>query len=225
MIRRWSWSIIGRWIERVRTPGFVASYTSFAHGCSFQGWNVLHGDATVLNCTFGRFTYVSGGVVSNSDIGAFTSIGPDVRVGGMGRHPTTMLTTHPAFYSTLKQAGRTFVSENHFDEHIRTKIGNDVWVGAKAIVLDGVQVGDGVIIAAGAVVTRDVPPYAIVGGVPARIMRHRFDEVRVARLLELRWWEWPLEQLSRQCTVFRATDPHVLFDIEPMCSPPPRRSV
>ncbi|EMN8431424.1 CatB-related O-acetyltransferase, partial [Klebsiella pneumoniae] len=72
-----------------------------------------------------------------------------------------------------------------------TVIGNDVWIGSEAIIMPGVRVGDGAIIGTRALVTRDVEPYAIVGGNPARVLRKRFDEDRIALLLEMRWWDWP----------------------------------
>ena len=75
-------------------------------------------------------------------------------------------------------------------------VGNDVWIGYEAVILAGATIGDGAIIAARAVVTRDVPPYTIVGGVPARPIRRRFSDQEIARLLELKWWDWPPEQVS-----------------------------
>ena len=76
-------------------------------------------------------------------------------------------------------------------------IGNDVWIGYEAVVMAGVTIGDGAIIGARAVVTKDVPPYTIVGGVPAREIRRRFSDDVIARLLELKWWDWPAEQIQR----------------------------
>ena len=84
----------------------------------------------------------------------------------------------------------TYSKERRFEEFkAQIEIGNDVWIGDSAIIMDGVKIGDGSIIAAGAVVTKDVPPYAIVGGVPAKIIRYRFDEDDINFLLELSWWE------------------------------------
>lgn len=76
-------------------------------------------------------------------------------------------------------------------------IGSDVWIGYEAVILAGVTIGDGAVIAARAVVTKDVPPYTIVGGVPARPIRRRFPEETIQRLLELRWWDWPRERIAR----------------------------
>ena len=76
-------------------------------------------------------------------------------------------------------------------------VGNDVWIGYEAVIMAGVHIGDGAVIAARAVVTKDVPPYTIVGGTPAREIRKRFDEETIARLLELQWWDWPTEKIRR----------------------------
>jgi len=76
-------------------------------------------------------------------------------------------------------------------------VGSDVWIGYEAVILSGVTIGDGAVIGTRAVVTRDVPPYTIVGGVPARPIRKRFDEETIARLLELRWWDWPEERIAQ----------------------------
>ena len=78
-----------------------------------------------------------------------------------------------------------------------TIIGNDVWIGYRAAILPGVKIGDGAIIGSYSVVTKDVPPYTIVGGNPAQPIRKRFDEETIARLLELAWWDWPIEKITK----------------------------
>lgn len=88
-------------------------------------------------------------------------------------------------------------------------IGNDVWIGARATVLSGVTIGDGAVVGAGSVVTNDVPPYAIVAGAPARILGYRFSEPMRARLLELKWWDWPEDKIRRNRRLF---DGHLSFD-------------
>ena len=85
-------------------------------------------------------------------------------------------------------------------------IGNDVWIGYEAVILSGVTIGDGAVVAARSVVTRDVEPYTIVGGVPARPIRRRFDEETIDALLELRWWDWPPEQLTGSLRAIQAGD-------------------
>ena len=87
-----------------------------------------------------------------------------------------------------------------------TVVGNDVWIGQNVTVLPGVHIGDGAIVGANAVVTRDVPPYHIVGGNPARVIRPRFDEALIAYLLELRWWDWPAEKIFANLDVLTSAD-------------------
>ncbi|RMG74169.1 MAG: antibiotic acetyltransferase [Bacteroidetes bacterium] len=91
-----------------------------------------------------------------------------------------------------------------------TVIGHDVWIGHHAVIMPGVQVGDGAIIGSYAVVTKDVPPYAIVGGNPAQVLRRRFAPAVIERLLALRWWDWPLEKISRNVQALTGTDPQAL---------------
>lgn len=111
-------------------------------------------------------------------------------IGGLGRHPTDWLSTSPTFYSTLNQVGTSFADTNLFDELQTVQIGNDVWIGARVTVLDGVKVGDGAIIAAGSVVTEDVMPYTIVGGIPAKRLRDRMPPAHAEKLRALGWWDW-----------------------------------
>ena len=83
-------------------------------------------------------------------------------------------------------------------------IGNDVWIGYEAVILSGVTIGDGTIIGTRAVVTWDVPPYTIVGGVPAKPIRRRYDDATIDTLLRLRWWDWPREKLVHHIAALRA---------------------
>jgi len=154
----------------------------------FSSYNYIASNCIISNSVLGDFSYVGrDSTVQNSKIGSFTCIGPGVIV-AMGEHPTNYLSIHPMFYSCSKQVGISFSANNKFQEYQKVVIGNDVWVGARAVICSGVSVGDGAIIAAGAVVTKDVLPYHIVAGVPARKIKQRFDDEKVEKLLKVRWW-------------------------------------
>jgi len=157
---------------------------------------------------------VAGAQIRNADVGAFCSIGPEVLIGGFGKHPTNWISTHPAFYSPLKQAGFTFSTESKFRELERTEIGNDVWIGARAMILDGVKIGNGAIVAAGAVVARDVSPYSIVGGVPAKEIRKRFGDDVIASLKGMEWWNLSLDDLAGLSDKFIAITDWSVDEIE-----------
>lgn len=169
----------------------------------FEGYNTVYADAELSNCEVGRGTYISRRcVLLSTKIGRFCSIGEEVKV-VEGDHPLNgALSTHPAFYSTACQAGFTFSETSRFSDvkwaekgHLCV-IGSDVWIGDRAMLLNGVKVGDGAVIAAGAVVTKDVEPYTIVGGVPAKPIRKRFDDETIERLLRERWFDLPMEQIE-----------------------------
>ncbi len=137
----------------------------------------------------GDYSYVARNCnISHCSIGKFCSIGPNFCC-GLGIHPTNGISTAPMFYSTAKQNGMTLCEESKVDEAKQTVIGNDVFIGANVTVLDGVKIADGAVIGAGAVVVDDIPPYAIAVGVPAKVVRYRFDESTVKALLEKPWWD------------------------------------
>lgn len=210
------WLFLRRHALARSLKGFGASVHSYAStDCVFSENNVLHGRAAISNSRLGRFTYISSAEVANATIGAFCSIGYKAIIGGLGRHPTHWASTHPAFFSTRRQANASFADRDQFQETERVVLGNDVWIGAAAIILDGVTVGDGAIVAAGAVVHKDVPPYAIVGGVPAKVIRFRFSEEIRTRLQKSRWWDWPEVRLREMSPLFRqeaGVNSHPLLD-------------
>lgn len=178
------------------------------HGCNISGSAVFGGNNTIYensvfsgNLGFGSYMGVNCRISGN--IGKFCSIASNVRtVNGM--HPTRdFVTTHPAFFSNLAQAGFTYTDKILFDEGAqKTEIGNDVWIGDGALILGGVRIGDGAVVAAGAVVTKDVEPYTIVGGVPAKVIRRRFDEETAEKLLRIKWWDWSEEEVKARAGDF-----------------------
>ena len=200
------WIFFRRYRLARMVRGFHAHWNTYAdNDCSFREFNRLYPGTCLSNVSLGRFTYIAGATSGNAELGAFCSVGP-ATVGGIGKHPTNLLSSHPAFYSNRAQAGFHFADKQYFDEAPVTVIGNDVWIGAHATILDGVSVGDGAIIASGAVVHKDVPPYAIVGGVPAEIIRFRFDEATIQELLDWKWWNLSEQVLSELAPHFRNKD-------------------
>jgi chloramphenicol O-acetyltransferase type B len=146
----------------------------------------------------GRGTYGDPDIVSLGEgavlrIGAYCSIAGGVKIFLVGDHRTDWVTTYP--FSVFCKSVRSIPG------HPRTKgdviIGNDVWIGTDATILSGVTVGDGAVVGYGSVVTHDVPPYGIVAGNPARMVRKRFNEPTITRLLRIRWWAWDEKKLER----------------------------
>lgn len=185
-----------------------------------EGMNVF-GSNTSFRGKIGYASYVGTNCSLDAQIGRYCSIGSTVKV-ITGKHPTRrFVSTHPAFYSLKKQAGFTYVSENRFKEeeysdenyHMIT-IGNDVWIGNGANLIAGVKVGDGAIIAAGAMVTRDVEPYTIVGGVPAKVIKKRFNDEQIKLLEEFRWWDKDKEWIKNNAEYFNDVEKFTNYIIE-----------
>lgn len=171
--------------------------TKIAVTSTFEGANVI-GDSTKFSGKIGYGSYICNDCSIIGDIGRFTSIAAEVK-NAQGVHPITSpyATTSPMFFSLKKQSGITFAKEQLFDEmRAPIQIGNDCWIGQRAFFVGGLTIGDGAVVLAGAVVTKDVPPYAVVGGVPAKILRYRYDEETIKFLLEKKWWDMPLEWLK-----------------------------
>ena len=156
--------------------------------------------AFIYESKLGCYTSIGrNSVIRNSILGKFCSISWGVTIGATP-HNYDLISTHAFHY--IRSFG--FVDQ---DKRItlQTKIGNDVWVGANAIIMPGLVVGDGAVIGAGAVVTKDVPSYAIVAGVPAKIIKFRFDENVTSKLVELEWWHWPKSKIMANMGLFNTS--------------------
>ena len=166
---------------------------------SFEGSCQLH--PYVKFCgRLGYGSYIGPYSKISAHIGRFTSIASYVcTVAGRHAYQAPFATTCPMFFSlnpNHSQSGSTFATEQMFEElkfavpekQLDVEIGNDVWIGEQAMIIGGVHIADGAVVLAGAVVTKNVPPYAIVGGVPAKIIRYRYDEETISFLLQAQWW-------------------------------------
>lgn len=186
----------------------------------FEGNNYIGRNSIIQNTNIGKYSYIgSNCIFSNSIIGRYCSISSNVQI-VTGKHPSsTFVSTHPAFYSVNNNIGKTFVNHTLFNEFDFTEngrnveIGNDVWIGRNVLIMGGVKIGDGSIIAAGSIVTKDVKPYTIVGGVPAKIIRLRFDNTDIDKLLRIKWWEWSEDKIQDNISLFNNVQ-HFLDNIE-----------
>jgi acetyltransferase-like isoleucine patch superfamily enzyme len=161
----------------------------------------------VLLCSgvnLGDFSYINSGtrVWGGTQIGKFCSISYNCQI-GLPDHPTNYISSHPATYGAYHQAN---LFDFGFEEKEGPIIGNDVWIGVNAVILRGITVHDGAIVAAGAIVISDVPAYSIVGGVPAKVIKYRFDDEKIAFLKKLKWWDLSAEELQKHKKLFSSKD-------------------
>lgn len=190
-----------RFINKVK----IAQTATVSITSSFEGMSQIFPHVK-FHGKLGFGSYIGSNCSLSADIGRFTSIANHVSC-NPGIHPykEPFATTSPCFYSLNPsgiQNGSTFATEQIYDElsmydykrMIAIKIGSDCWIGEGAFLVGGIEIGDGAIVLAHAVVTKDVPPYAIVGGVPARILKYRYDKATIDLLLKIKWWnnteEW-----------------------------------
>ena len=166
------------------------------------------GDTAIEYTELGDYSYLGEGcMVADAQIGKFCAIAAQVRIGAPN-HPLDRPSQHrftycPEYYTADAERDHAFFRERRAD---RVVIGNDVWIGHAVIVMPGVTVGDGAVLAAGAVVTRDVAPYTIVGGVPAKQIRERFNRDIAAQLSGIAWWNWPAEIIFQRLPEFQSGD-------------------
>ncbi|PUE42385.1 CatB-related O-acetyltransferase [Limnohabitans sp. Bal53] len=156
----------------------------------------------------GDYSYISGpsSYVEAARIGKFCSIARQVTI-GPGDHDLAGVSTHP--FRLSPAYGGLVDTVVPLKQKAPPVIGNDVWIGINSMIMRGVSIGDGAVVAANSVVTRDVPPYAIFGGVPAKLIRYRFSDEIIRALLQIRWWDWPLSKIKHSVHDFSDTEKFV----------------
>jgi acetyltransferase-like isoleucine patch superfamily enzyme len=150
----------------------------------------------LFKITLGRYSYTGmNAVIMHSNIGAFCSISWNVSIGG-ANHDYTRIAQHSFLYNIYDNIRPESTDVPYDRFQLPVTIGNDVWIGSGAVIMRGVLVGDGAVIGANSVVTNDVPPYAIVVGSPARVIKYRFKPEVIELLLKLKWWSWPIDKIK-----------------------------
>jgi len=159
----------------------------------------LNNASLIGNCRLGAFTYIgAGSEIRNAEIGRFCSIAANVAI-GPAEHPLGWLSSHPFQFDGVRYFDGSPEWKKFARNDLRfrgnsasTVVGNDVWIGRNAIIKQGVRIGDGAVVAGAAFVNQNVPPYAIVGGVPAKVLRFRFNTEIIQRLERVQWWRYEL---------------------------------
>jgi acetyltransferase-like isoleucine patch superfamily enzyme len=174
-----------------------------------EGDNIVGKNSSIKGSNVGFKSYIGDNCrIDNTSIGKYSCISHNVVV-VQGTHPiSSFVSIHPCFYDSAFI--NSYVKQNKFDKFkyldknkkIACSIGNDVWIGFGALIMSGVSVGDGAVIGAGSVVTKNVEPYSIVAGVPARVIRYRFSQDIISKLLKIQWWNWDYSKISEQKNLF-----------------------
>lgn len=201
---------LAEWKSHGKVRLYRGAYTDML--TIYEGMNSVWENSIITASYIGYATYIASRAnISYTKIGRFSCIGPNVKI-ICGQHPISFVSLHPAFYSLAKHHRFTFVKSTKYsdyryvNENFRVQIGNDVWIGDSAKIMEGVIIGDGAVIAAGSVVVKNVAPYTIVGGVPAKKIRDRFGQNIVNRLLALSWWNKELSWIEEHAELFDNID-------------------
>lgn len=169
---------------------------------NFTKYTRLSALVRLLGCNIGKYTIINRGCsLVYTTIGNFSSLAGYIQLGA-GRHPLNYISTSEIFYHK-NSLTNLWVKPIDFTGNLPITIGSDVWIGSQAFVMGGVKIGHGAVVGSRSVVTKDVPPYAIVAGVPAKIIKYRFSEDVIERLLEIKWWDFDDEEIQKNIDFFR----------------------
>lgn len=163
----------------------------------------IYRKTTVFNSKIGSYSYLAkGSSLVYAEIGKFCSIGHGSNI-GLGHHTLDKLSTSPIFTEKHNGTGHSWTNQSTEYPYKKVIIENDVWIGSRVMVMGGVRIENGAVVAAGSIVTKDIPPYAVVAGVPAKIIKFRFDEKTIKYLLQIKWWDYPDNKLKSILHLFQ----------------------
>jgi acetyltransferase-like isoleucine patch superfamily enzyme len=191
-------------LQQILNPSCTIRAASIAKNVKLENFVTLKEGVHLGADSVGKYTFINKNVIvdkNTKSIGRFCSIAYGVKI-GLGNHPLERISTHPFSYS---KKYNLVDDDTVFSSQITTKtiIGNDVWIGANAIILAGVNIGDGAVVGANSLVTRDVESYSVVMGTPANHSKYRFDEEKRKELLKEQWWNWNDSKIKEQISLFQ----------------------
>lgn len=187
-------------LRKITYP-LVSIFSFWTRGCEFHKSSEIRGFAVLYNSKIGKYSRINSNCkLVYTSVGNFTAIGKGTII-GLGRHPLNYVSSNSIFYKKNRMRN-DWMTPIEFKQNLPIDIGNDIWIGRNTTIMDGVTVGDGAVIATGSIVTKDVPPYAIVGGVPAKVIKYRFDEETIEKLLQLKWWDFSDEKILQNKAFF-----------------------
>lgn len=169
--------------------------------------SVVGTSCNVVNSEMNRYSYCGNNCqIVYAEIGAFCSISDHVFIGG-AEHPMGWVSMSPVFQNVRHSGPSKRFAKFNIPKSKKTIIGNDVWIGHGVTIKQGVIIGNGAVLGSNALITKDIPPYAVVGGVPARLIKYRFSEDVINRLGEIKWWDLPDDRITEVVNLFHIDNP------------------
>lgn len=194
-------------LKNLRNPA-VSILTQIDHFSVVDKEAKVYERAKIFRSSVGAYTYIGRNTsLINAHVGKFCSIAGGVAI-GMGTHTLNNASTSPIFTEKTNGLKKSWCkdSQEEVDPYPPVVLGNDVWIGARVMIMGGVTIGDGAVIGAGAIVTKDVPPYAVAVGVPAKVVKYRFANDVIEEFLRIKWWDLPEDLLQENLELFQSSN-------------------